>query len=53
MTKKPPTKAGSIRLPLDSWAQFRVVLNTKGKGRVWLMRLIEREHKKIVAKSAT
>jgi len=40
-----PTKAASVRLPLSSWDKLRTLMQTKGRG--WLEKAIDREHKKL------
>jgi hypothetical protein len=49
MKIKPLTKAASIRLTLAHWGKLRELM-THNHGRVWLERIIDREHKKITSK---
>ena len=43
--KQPVAKVEGIRLPPHLWPMFRQVL--RAKGRMWLEKLIDREHKKL------
>jgi len=49
MKIKQPTKAASIRLTLAHWIKLRELMQHH-RGRAWLERIIDREHKKIAAK---
>ena len=45
--KAPPTKVEGIRLRPDMWPKFRKVMQSRG--RLWLEKIIEREHAKLPA----
>jgi hypothetical protein len=46
--RKPETKASAVRLTLDHWVKLRQLM--QAYGRVWLEKIIDREHKKLGAK---
>ncbi len=46
-TPKTPTSSKTVRLPDPSWPKLRTLMNRKG--RAWLVKLIDREHAKLLA----
>jgi hypothetical protein len=45
MDKKPPSKSEGLRLTVEHWLKLRQLMQTRG--RVWLQKIIDREHKKL------
>ena len=44
-----PTKASAIRLPISTFAKLRELM--QAHGRIWLERVVIREHRKLEQKS--
>jgi hypothetical protein len=49
MKHKPETKVSGVRLGVGHWQKLRELMQIN-KGRAWLERIIDREHKKLAAK---